>query len=277
MRRQSPVTRFGQVASASFSSLGSGAGLVYMLVLLLLLVLFVLVAMRGKTPQALEKVFAAPPPTERALAERHTYVAGLMNGAWLDPADGKGFVETEGYRRLLAKWIDNVVAGEIVANPPLFDRKLAMSSPDLQRSEQVRLQGKVNFYGAHKLDQRVFQLDEVWRVYLGDNDGDNVVVVDVVAKPPHLTEKVDLVEIDAAFYRLVRYETENGSVREVPYLLARNLRVVPDPNANADHFQSTALLLLMIALGCMVVWGLYRVLASRPRAPVIRWRAPHIG
>lgn len=277
MRRQSPTTRFGQMASASFPGLGSGTGVIYMLGLMLLAVLFFMTAYRGKVPHAIDKVFAAPPPTEQTLVARHEVVAGLLGGAWLDPVDGSPFAETEGYRRLLQKLIDHVRPGEFVAEPPLFDRSLAMTSPDLQRSETVRLRGIVANYDAEKLDTPVFQLGDVWRVWLTDRDKDNGVVVDLVEKPPRFATKEDIVEIDASFYRLVRYDTRDGNRREIPYLLGRNLRVLPNPNAGQDGLQGPMMLLLLVAIGGMLVWGLLRVFNSRPKAPVVRWRAPHIG
>ncbi|HEU4420567.1 MAG TPA: hypothetical protein VFT55_16635, partial [Planctomycetota bacterium] len=108
------------------------AGRIYGLLLLLLVMLFFMVTFRGKVPRAIERVFQEP--VDAAVLEgKRNELRTLMGGAWLEPADGAGFAQTQGYRRLIGMLHDHVRPGDIVADPPLFNRELAMRAPDMQR------------------------------------------------------------------------------------------------------------------------------------------------
>ncbi len=244
--------------------------------LLLLAMLFFMLTFRGKAPPVLDRVFAAQSATEPAIAERRQVTAGMLDGAYHDPADRAPFTQTPGYTRLLRMLTDHVRPGDIVADPPLFDRNLAMVYPELQRGETVKVRGIVAAYWAEILDNPVFELHDVWRVFLTDGDGEDGIVIDVMNRPPAFEQQRDLVEVTGVFYRLVTYESEGGKVREIPYLLARSLVVVPDAPRESP-FNSSSLVIVLIGLSAMVIWGIVRVIKARPRPQGIRWRAPHIN
>ena len=274
-RRSRPFASFVTAGMSSGAGFAGSAGRIYGLVLLLLVMLFFMVTFRGKVPHAIEKVFQAP-VDEAVLEAKRKELATLVGGAYLDPADGAGFAETPGYRRLIQMLIDHVRPGDVVENPPLFNRELAIRAPDTQRGEVVKLRGVVADYWAVKLDNPVFQVDAMWHVFLTDGDGENGVVVAVVAQPPALTVRRDLVEIDAHFYRLLTYKSETGVIRQVPYLLAREVRLAPEEPRSAFGSLDPAIAILVLALSAMVAWGVIRVVSARARRPTVRWRAPHL-
>jgi hypothetical protein len=273
-RRANVREGFGQSPPAGFPG---GFRQIYGLALLLLVMVFFALMFRGRTPRVLERVFATPPAVDDGmLAARHDDVATRLEGAWQDPADGAPFAETPGYARILRKLTDHVRPGDMPADPPLFDRALAVRAPELQRSEIVKVRGIVAGHWAQKLEHPVFQLTDVWRVFLADNDGEDGIVVDVVERPPALTEHRDTVEFTGHFYRLVGYETQKGQHVEIPYLMARSLTIVADAPA-ASPFDEPAMLVVVVGIGAMALWGVVRVVQSRPRPRGVRWRAPHLG
>src|SRR5688572_1844983 len=191
-RRSEPMVRATRSRSlASFvnaqvargTGFATNMGRIYGLGLLLLAMVFFMVTFRGRAPKALEKVFPAT-ADDTVLEQRRKDLATLVGGAWLDPADGTGFAETPGYRRLIQMLNDHVRPGDVVEDPPLFNRELAMRAPDLQRGEVVKVRGYVAGHWAEKLDQRVFEVTDVWRVFLTDSDGEDGIVVDVIMPQP---------------------------------------------------------------------------------------------
>lgn len=256
--------------------LPAGLGRIYGLGLLLLVMVFFMLTFRGRPPRALERVFAPVAADPETVAARRQEVANLQGGAWLDPRDGAGFAETPGYRRLLQMLIDHVRPGDVVEDPPLFDYQQAMLAPDLQRAKVVKVKGTCVEHWAQKLDQPVFQVTDVWRVVVTDGTGEDGMYVDVIEQPPALIARRSQVEIVGQFYRVLRYQTVTGETRDVPYLLARSLRVVTEEApASAFNLSDPANIVLLVAVAGMLAWGCLRVIYSR-RRPVVRWRAPHL-
>lgn len=275
--RQRLISRFSRAAGAGFP--GTGPVMprqIYGLGLLLLLVLFVMLTFRGRPPKALDRVFAAPPATEEVLAERRAQVAKIMNGALHDPPDGAPFAETPGYQRLLRKMIDHQRPEDVVTNAPLLDYDVALRSPELQRGETVKVRGVVAAQDAIKLSEPIFELTDVWRVVLTDTEGDNGVIVDLPERPPALEARRNIVEVTGLFYRLVTFESKKGETRTAPYLVARTLAVVPEVRDTTAPLSDPAVVLLMLGMGAMIVWGVFRVFSAQ-RRPTVRWRAPHLS
>jgi len=275
-----PSRRFARFVSASLASgtgFAGGFGRVYGLMLLLLVMVFFMLVFRGRAPRAIERVFTSPVTMDQAALEaRRVHVADLERGAYLDPKDGDPFAETPGYRRLIGNLLEkHVRPGEIVDDPPLFDRELAMRAPDLQRGEVVKVRGYVAKHWASKLDKPIFQVGDVWRAILADAEGEDGVVVDFVAQPPAVVWQRDKVQFVATFYRLVSYPTQSGASIEVPYLLAREMTLVPDEKRSTVGLGDPESIVLLIALAAMVVWGVMRVVKSHHQRPTVRWRAPH--
>jgi hypothetical protein len=254
----------------------AGLGKIYGFGLLLLLLVVFMLLFRGRAPRPVEKVFAparSEDPTQAGARRRE--LEALLGGAWLDPEDGAGFAETPGYARLLLMLNDHARPGEVVENPPPFDRELALRAPDLQRGRLVRVRGIAGGLWAEKLDNPVFRQGDVWRTVLTDNDGEAGVVVDVMNQPPALELRRDTVATDAWFYRLVRYENKRGNQLLVPYLLARSLTVDSGDAEPAIGLSHPAAQIVGIAILCVLGWGVARFVLARRRPP-IRWRAPRL-
>ncbi len=253
---------------------------VYGLGLMLLLLVFVMLTFRGRVPRAVDRAFAAVPPDPALVEKRHQEVQGLHGGAWFDPPDGTDFAETPGYHRLLQMMLDqHGRPADLVDHPPDFDYEQALKTPDLQRAELVRVRGYVAKVWAQKLDRPVFEQTDVWRVVLTENaDGDNGMVVDVMERPPAVDTMRDLVQLDSYFYRLIRYQNPQRKMVEMPYLLARSLKVVPEegrPTLGAS-LADPANIVLLVAATAIFGWLAFRLIRSRRQRPVVRWRAPHL-
>jgi hypothetical protein len=251
---------------------------IFSLVLALLTVVIFGLFFKGQAPAALEKVFAQQgqggepkPPVDTA--ERRRLVAEKLHGAWHDVADGSDFAETPGYRKLIATLVDHKRPGDVVADPPPFDRQAAMRTPELLRSDTFVLNGVVNDFWAVKLDEKIFQIEDVWRVFVGDIDGLNGVVIDVVDRPPPIENRRDRIEIEAQFYRLVTFAADK-SHPTLPYLIARSVRVLPGQQRSMFNLSDPMNLVMVIALGTVVLWAVVRIVSSRPKAPRAQWRAP---
>jgi hypothetical protein len=275
-RNSDAAGRFARKASGFPGTGASVPRQIYFLGILLLLLVFFMLTFRGQVPRAVERAFAPPQSADVDVSKRREELAKEHGGAWLEVRDGTGFVETPGYGRLLYTLIDHVRPGDIVADPPLLDRELAIRAPDLQRSEVVKVRGIAADVRAVKLDTPIFQLHDVWRIFITTVSADDAVVVDVAERPPKIEARRDVVEFTGTFYRLVGYEGQKGDHREIPYLLARSIRVVPEERDTSSWLDDPARAVLMLALAAMIVWGVLRVAHARSRTPSVRWRAPHL-
>ncbi len=205
----------------------------------------------------------------RPVADRQALVAGLFQGALLNAKDRTDFAEGASYLRLLH---------HVHAMPPAdfssrvtgrLDPVGALADPDLWRGEFVRMRGLLGGMSAIKLRDADPDLQDVYRGYVGQPDGTEVVLFDSVEPPPDVTVKRDVLDIEGIFYRVVRYENTKGEMREAPYLIVRNLSVY----APHDARQSTASLVLKLAgvvAGSLFVAFLLLRMAGRRRPPTGR-------
>ncbi|HKB14686.1 MAG TPA: hypothetical protein VKF62_01400 [Planctomycetota bacterium] len=249
------------------------------LALLLLLILAFWLLFPNRTPHALERVFAAQvavpgegaatqPTLEERREERRRLLPTLFEGTLLDAADGTDFEETDSYRRLLEiLWAmpPEEVSGRATR---LLDHREALETPDLLRGEFVRVRGILaeSEWIPTRLKRPLAGREDVWRAFLTQTDASDWVAFDLPDRPEWFELRRDVVEIEGIFYRTVRYEARNGKFREVPYVLARNLRVTGLGRAKTGIPLSLAgVLLLALAVSAAIMLG-----ARRGRAGAIR-------
>ena len=146
-----------------------------------------------------------------------------------------------------------------------------MKNPAAYRGRFVRMRGIVGeSFSAKKLDQPIAGRTDVYRGQISDPDGDSDrTFFDVLDPPPPFRKKYDAVDVDGVFYRTLRYETVNGKMVEVPWIIARTVVV---RNAEPKSTSTTTLVGAFLAFLALVGSIVYLVRGSRPRKA-----APKIG
>jgi len=169
-----------------------------------------------------------PADLARPAEERDSLIAGLFQGALLNAVDGVDFAETPSYRRLLyhvrsmsPEEFSSRVTGRL-------DWADSVSHPERWRGEFVRVRGVAASLEPVKLHGLDAGIEDVYRGFLAETDVSEVVAFDHVEKPPpvRVDESVkDVLDVEGVFFRTVRYESRTGQMREMPYLIARNVSI----------------------------------------------------
>jgi len=219
----------------------------------------------------LQKPRTAPTELSR-LAEpsgdRQAIVSGLFQGALVNAADGTDFSAGPAYVRLLehvqgmsAEDFSSRVSGRL-------DWEDAVAHPAQWRGEFVRMRGLCAQLEPVKVRGAGEDLPDVYRGFIGQPDGlSEVVAFDAVVPPGPVEINKDVLDVEGVFYRTVRYEARTGVMREVPYLIVRNLSVFVPPVTSL----STGALLLRIGLVAAVAVAaalLMLRLSARRRPPI---------
>jgi len=164
----------------------------------------------------------------RPSGDREALVSGLFQGALLSARDGADFAETPGYRRLLYHVRAMSPAAFSARVSGWLDWTDAVAHPDRWRGEFVRVRGVVGSLGAVKLHGLDAGIEDVYRGFIAESDGSEMVAFDLVDPPPKVqvdSSVKDVLDVEGVFYRTVAYESRTGELREVPYLVARTLQV----------------------------------------------------
>jgi len=199
----------------------------------------------------------AVPPTDlaRPAEDRESLIAGLFQGALLHAEDGVDFAETPSYRRLLyhvrsmsPEEFSSRVTGRL-------DWADAVAHPDRWRGEFVRVRGVAASLEPVKLHGLDAGIEDVYRGFIGETDMSAFVAFDHVENPPpvRVTEAVkDVLDLEGVFYRTVKYESRTGEMRELPYLITRNLSIF-QPAADRPSTLVLALQVVGIVAASVVV------------------------
>jgi hypothetical protein len=266
---------------------------VYGLAVLLVMLVVFFIVFGGRTPRVLTKVFPDASQETRADAEsraaetrrvREEHVSELptlFDGALTDTANGAGFAETDGYRKLLTVLLDHAPSAASRPSPVPLDHAAALRDPDAWRGRWVRGQGVLVSIEANRLQTPVWNRTDVVRGFLSDEQGRQRVAFDLIDPPPlgpfHEGLRRDLVEVTGIFYRTVSYESRDGRPQQMPYLLARELRTVrvaPPGFATFLKQHTTGLVIMLVMLVC-AGWVAFRIFkyggilgVKKPKGPV---------
>lgn len=235
-----------------------GVGLIFCVVVTLVL-----------APSRESGVATAPPPkVEETAEERRQRVQTMFDGALTKVSDGADFDQSRAYL--------DVVKGLARQDPDEVRRRAtdwldygrAVNQPATLRGSYVRVRGLVARVDTEKLVMPVGDITDVWRCYIGQPDGSEPKVVDLLKKPgSDLDVGRDIVDVDALFFRLVGFDSakENKAGQplvhsEVPFLLAKSCTIYEPPPRG---LQGTARIVL---LGGLVVLGvIVAVVVARQR------------
>ncbi len=183
-------------------------------------------AAAGPKPAAAPEEVPPPPPSR--IPEGAVVLDGALRGV-TDLTELRG-VETEpAYRRLL----DHVSSIEPAAIERESEGPVAYSTI-LKHAGELRgrifhFAGLVTDWDPLRLVDPVRGREDVYRVFLMDLDRDAGFVCDLADRPPALERRQDRVEVDGAFYKVLRFENRQGQSREAPFFIARSIRIVAPP------------------------------------------------
>jgi hypothetical protein len=201
----------------------------------------------------------AAPKVEETAEERRQRVQSMFNGALSKVSDGADFDQSRA-------WLD-VLKGLAPLDPDYVSRRAvdwldwnrAVSEPATQRGSYVRIRGLVARVDTEKLVTPVGNITDVWRCYIGQPDGSEPKVVDLLKKPgPDLDLGRDVIDVDAVFFRLVGYDLaktgKKGEVRhiDVPYLIAQSATIYVPP-ARGPQGTARVVLLAGLVVGAVLV------------------------
>jgi len=218
-----------------------------------------------------------PDPLETVLlgevqdpAAQQRRLESLYEGALIGAADAQDFAETPGYRRLL-DILSSYSEEELRTRAERrLDVALALADPDGWRGEIVRVRALIAGQRAVRLARPLGEHVDSFRAFLTEADGSEGVVVDFLEPPPPLAIQEDVVEVEAVFFRTVRYENKKGSFVEAPYLIARGLRRL-DTEAlpRSTAFDDMAKILIALAVAFLVI----RIVFTMRKNPVGKRRS----
>jgi len=206
---------------------------------------------------------------ELDLAAQRGRIESLYQGALVGAVDAQDFAETPGYRQLL-EILSSYGEDELRAKAGRrLDVAQALADPDAWRGEIVRVRALIAGQRAVRFLRPLGEHVDTYRAFLTEADGSEGVVVDFLEPPPPLAIQDDVVEVEAVFFRTVRYENKKGTFVEAPYLIARNLRRL-DTEAlpRSTAFDDLAKILIGLAVACLVI----RIVFTMRKNPVVRRR-----
>lgn len=191
---------------------------------------------------------AAPKPEETA-EERRQRVQTMFEGAFSKVSDGADFDQSRAWLDIL-KGLARLEPGYVSERATdWLDWNRAVSEPATQRGSYVRVRGLVARVDTEKLVTPVGDITDVWRCYIGDPNGKELKVVDLLKKPgPDLDVGRDVLDVDAVFFRLVGYDLaktgRNGEVQhvEAPYLIGQSATIYVAPERGPQGMARIVLL-----------------------------------
>ena len=216
-------------------------------------------------PDGLADRIAAQRRLDEQRAERLRILPTLYQGAFMDAGNGDDFKETPGYRELIRVLKDHAPSTALGKAEALMDYRAVIDDPDRFRGDVVRFRGVAVQVIAQKLESSLWGLTDIYRGFVMENDGSECVVFDCPDRPPDVRLRRDLVEVEGIFYRTVRYEDQKGRQREIPYILAKTVKVLTldDPNASSPFGNGLRKILLVLALA-LIVGGMIGYRFRRP-------------
>jgi hypothetical protein len=211
-----------------------------------------------------------PPLTSEERAARIAAQGTLFEGALREPAVARGFEQTSGYGKMLDS-LKRIRPEQVAERAKLrLDWSSLTTDPDPWRGEYVRVRGIVAEVWAERLESPVFEHKDVWRGMLTDADGDNGVVFDLLERPSNADAlRREAVDLEGIYARNVAYTAENGTERTAPWILAKNLSVVPaaaESAYKASLADNTLLILALLAFAVLAGRVLFSAARSRRRA-----------
>jgi hypothetical protein len=185
--------------------------------------------------------------------------AGAYEGALAGAVDGSDFQETSGYRRMLelvGRYGKEEIASKVERE---LDFAASTAAPEDWRGRIVHLRGIVAGLETVRLMEPLHGHGDAYRAIVCETDGSEGVIVDFLEPPPKLALSLDVIDVEGVFFRTVGYENRKGVPQLAPYLIARDIRLMPPETAK----RSTNLDILgKLLVGAAVVLVVVRIMSS---------------
>ncbi|MSR61202.1 MAG: hypothetical protein EXS08_01975 [Planctomycetes bacterium] len=187
----------------------------------------------------------------------------LFDGALVGAKDAEDFAETPSYRRLLemlSNYSDEELARQATRT---LDVPAALAQPEAWRGEIVRVRALVAHLQTVRLANPLADHVDTYRAFLVNDLGldkeSEGMVVDFLEEPPELELRRDVVDVEAVFFRVLRYENAKGVLKDLPYLIARAVRRFDQTAAPRSTTLSSV---AKIFVGAAVAFIVARILLS---------------
>jgi hypothetical protein len=202
----------------------------------------------------------APPKAEETAEERRQRVQTMFDGALTKVSDGADFDQSRAYLDVI-KGLSRQSPDDVRTRATEWlDYARAVNQPATLRGSYVRVRGLVARVDTEKLVTPVGEVTDVWRCYIGQPDGSEPKVVDLLKKPgPDLDVGRDVIDVEALFFRLVGFDSAKESKTgqplthsEVPFLLAQSCTIYEPPPRGLQGTARVVLLAGLVVLGIVV-------------------------
>ncbi len=220
-----------------------------------------------------DKISEAPPPAvEEAPAPPPSPLppgAVILHGALKDvkdltPLEG---VELEGPYQ---KMVDNVLSLTEEAISSSCEGELPYGTflkyaPEL-RGRVFRLSGIPGRVTPVRLLDPIQGHEDVYRIVLMEFEATAAFICDLVTRTRLFDTRWDRIEIEGMFYKVVRYESEQGQIRDAPLLIGRTYREMTLPSTAAESaklFWVKIVIIIGILAAVTVAYVQIRALAQR--------------
>jgi hypothetical protein len=175
-----------------------------------------------------EGLLPPTPPAERAGAVRFM---GLLDNV----SDYDDVAQNQAYATL-ASWVQRLSEDEAARiRRDDLDYEALVKTPAPLRGELVQVKGLLVRFEAVRLVPGAGppDVDSTWRGWLVDTSGDECYIFDTLAAPPAVEQRRDIISVEGAFLKVLRYENQAGETRDAPFLLARRVAQVQEEELQA--------------------------------------------
>jgi hypothetical protein len=212
-------------------------------------------------------VVVAPLPPQDA-AERERFLLTAFEGALSDAANGDMLRESSGYLKLV-KTVSEYTPEQVTQKATRqLDYAAALADPDAWRGQFVRARGVLAGLETVQLDRPDYGRSFVYRGAMTDGDASNGVLFDL---PEHPGEKPSIqgkaYDLEGLFYRTASYEAHDGKLKVAPWLIVRNLTLVPSRLDQRSRFVDEYGLFILGGMALFVGGLLTYALRRRPARP----------
>lgn len=172
---------------------------------------------RSEAPAVEAAPLPPPSPPREGMVPFHGVLDGVKD--YEDVAQNRPYAYlAEHVRRLTDDDAKRVLRTDL-AYPQL------VSAPALYRGEIVRVDGLLVRLEAVRLVPGAGPpgVEDAWRGWIVDTEGDEAYIFDFIGDPPEISNR-DMVRMEGAFLKVLRYESRRGQTRDAPFLIARQVR-----------------------------------------------------
>lgn len=205
------------------------------------------------------------PLAPKDAAERERNLLTAFEGALADAQNGDPLRESSGYLKLV-KTISEYTPEQVTQKSARqLDYAACLADPDAWRGQFVRARGVIAGLETVQLDRPDYGRSFVYRGVITDGDASNGVLFDL---PEHPGEKPSIqgkaYDLEGLFYRTARYEGHDGKPKLAPWLIVRNLKMVPSTLDERSGFVDEYGLFILGAMALLVGGLLTYALRRRP-------------